>query len=262
MTTILKPGILVSLKTTVRGGITYERVGLAAEAGTDGASVARWETTRIIDDPDEYSRANQVRTAASSVIRKVCTKTTFGLLCSEAMEAELTAAMAKARALCDEFNATATTTSVRVFTIKGRIASTDEEAARAIASEVTLLLEDMQRGIKEADPKKIREAANKARELGSLLGPEQSEKVAKAVETARSAARAIVRRVEKAGEDAKLVIQELTVAPIEVARFAFLDMEDGADADAAPESGEAMPEVNLQRFAGLDMDESAKAEAV
>jgi hypothetical protein len=255
MTTVLKPGILVSLKTTVRGGVHYDRTDLPPDEVPNGGAVAKWQTTRIIDDPGEHARATKVRTAAAGVVRKICTSTAFGLLCPESLEPELTAAIEEARRLCDEHNASAASTQVRVFVMKGRIASTDEEAARAIASEVSSLLDQMRAGIKEADPAKIREAANRARELGTVLGPEQAEKVTKAIEAARSAARAIVKRVEKAGEDAAQVVQELTVAPIDVARFAFLDMEDGGDGSDKP--AEQMPGLNMQRFAELDVDKGA-----
>jgi sugar phosphate isomerase/epimerase len=262
MTTILKPGILVSLKTTIKGGVHYEHKplkpleeaqseGAVAQAGT--AEIARWETTRIIDDPDEYERAKTARAKARSLISGVCVHTSFGLLCPESLEPELNQALADARRVAEEHNSSAGVTSVCVHVLKGRIASTDEEATRAIASEVTTLLEEMQRGIRQADPKIIREAANRARELGAVLDIERAEKVSKAVEAARSAARAIVRRVEKNGEDAELVIQELTQAPIDVARFAFLDFEAAPGVVKAEVDAEPAPGVNVQRFAELDV---------
>jgi hypothetical protein len=253
MTTLLRPGILVSLKTTLRGGVSYSRVDLDAEK-PEGRAVERWETTKIVDDPAEHKRATKARSAAGAKVRSVCAPTAFGLLCPEGDEAKLNAAIEEARAIVSAHNADARSTHVDVFVLKGRIASTDDEAARAIASDVRDLLDTMQAGIKAGDVAKIREAANKATQLGRILDPAQEEKMSQAIQTARSAARAIVKRVQKDGEDAALVIQELSTAAIERARFAFLDLDEAP----APE-GEAMPAVNVQRFAELDTDEDEPA---
>jgi hypothetical protein len=266
VTTILKPGILVSLKTTIKGGVHYERRDLSvslddasvAQAGPEDepskTDVAKWETTRVIDDRDEHERAVKLRSKARALITTVCVTSDFGLLCPQAREAELDQALAEARRIADEHNLTSKATIVRVYVMKGRIASTDEEATRAIASEITDLLEDMQRGIREADPKMIREAANRAREVGQVLDVERQEKVQKAVDVARAAARAIVKRVEKNGEDAQMVIQQLVQAPIETARFAFLDFETAkTEGTSEAESEQPLPATNLQRFAELEV---------
>jgi hypothetical protein len=249
MTTILKPGILVSLKTVLNGGVSYARVDLENSESQDGAAVARWETKRTIQDPDEHERATKARSAAANKVRGMCAKTAFGLLCPQDREAELDAAMVEARELTEQHNAAASFTQIHVYMLKGRIASTDEEAARAIASDVRDMLDQMEAGVRGGNPEQIREAANRARDLGAILGAEQQELVSDAIKAARSAARAIIKRVEKKGEDAALVIQELTTAPIARARFAFLDTDGPADV------GAALPAVTVNRFAELDEDE-------
>lgn len=247
-TSILKPGILVSLHTELRGGVTYTRTDLDAEA-RDGVDVARWETTRVIEDPAEHKRAEQARSKAGNLIRSVCAKTAFGLLCPVSRETELDAAVRDARQVADDFNASSNYARVRVYTIKGRIASTDEEAARAIASEVRGLLADMERGVRSADAGLIRDAANRAKQLGGVLGAERADKIEGAVKAARDAARAIVRRVEKDGEEAARVVRSLSVAPIEEARAAFLDLDEDTH-----EAIEALPPVDAQRGAELDIE--------
>jgi hypothetical protein len=94
------------------------------------------------------------------------------------------------------------------------------------------LLADMREGVAKADPEAIREAARKARELDGMLSPELAGKVSLAIIEARKAARIITARVAKAGETAADVVRELGVKQMEAARFAFLDLEEGA----APES--------------------------
>ncbi len=228
-TSVLKPGYLVSLKTTLRGGVNYRRVDLETERTTDdGALRAKWETTREIPDPDEYARAVQARSDARGFIVRECCASAFGMLCPTSNEGALQDAIQTARQCAADFNATARQSQIGVYVLIGRIAQDDAEAARAIGTEIKELLEQMQTGIREADPAAIREAANKARSLGGMLSLDVAGKVSQAIEEARRAARAIVARVEKAGETAAAVVAECSTARIESARFAFLDLDEGA----------------------------------
>ena len=228
-TSVLKPGFLVSLKTSLRGGVNYKRVDIEPDHTTEeGARVARWETARAIPDPAEFERATAARGKARSLVSAVCCASSFGLLCPSLKESELQDAIAAARAVADAHNAGAALTHVDVYVLVGRVASDDAEAARAIASEIRELLDAMREGIKAADPTAIREAATKAKNLGAMLTVDVAGQVSAAIVEARAAARAIVQRVEKAGETAAAVVAECSTARIESARFAFLDLDEGA----------------------------------
>jgi hypothetical protein len=224
---VLKPGILVSLKTALRGGIFYDRRDLESEHREGDASIAKWETKRKIDDAAEYERATKARNAASSAIRSVCAHTAFGLLCPESDEPKLDAALISAREIVNAFNETARHSQVSVYVLKGRIATTDQEAAKAIASEVEGLLGEMERGIRNVDAKAIREAASRAKQVGAVLDANAGTRVNMAIEIARAAAREIVKRVEKGGEDVLKVAESLTgsTSAIETARMSFLDLD-------------------------------------
>lgn len=241
-TALIRPGILVALKSTVTGGVRYQRVDLE-----QGDATARWETTRTIDDPQEHTRATKARSAALAEIRKYCAGTSFGLLCPIDREADLDAAIDRARAMVAACNSAAVYTHVSIYVLKGRIADTDEEAARAIGQEVAGLIAAMNEGIDKLDPVAIREAATKAREMSAMLSDAQMAKVSDAVNQARAAARTIVKRVEKEGELAAIVLADIKRGDIERARMAFLDLED------APAHQESLPAIDAQRFADLDM---------
>lgn len=262
-TSVIRPGYLVSLKTTLAGGVSYKRVDLdtgltveelkaeAEKNGTTMPAVARWETTRTIDDPEEYALASTARSAARVAIVRVCTKTSFGLLCPVENEAALDAAIVAARDIARAHNANAKGTHVDVYALKGRIAGTDEEATRALVEETRSLIDEMERGIEGLDAKAIRDAATRAQEMGQMLAPEQKEKVDGAVEAARRAARQIVKRIEKDGESAAIVLADIQRGAIHKARIAFLDVD--GDAAPAPASSPAMPAAPVQRVAGLDV---------
>lgn len=247
----IKPGIIVALKTSLRGGVKYTRVQLddAGIVAGEGAAVKRWETTRVIEDRESFEAAQKCRSTSSGLVRKACAQTAFGLLCPLDREDDLDAAVALAKAQILASNDRDPRMRIDLYVLKGRIAETDEEANRAIAGEMRDLLDEMSVGISAGDASAIRDAANRARELSAVLEPTQQEKVAEAIEVARAAARALVKRVEKGGEKRELVVQSLVRGPIEAARFAFLDEEDGPGVAPANE----MPSVDGSRFAGMEV---------
>lgn len=253
-TTTIRPGILVALKSTVEGGVFYERRELTPDEARDGAAVEKWETTKIVEDPAEHEAATKARSAALSAIRKCCSATSFGLLCPTLNEGALDVAIKEARAIVEAHNATAQHTRVRVYALKGRIADSDSEAAKMIGAEVAELIAEMNTGIDRLDPKSIRKAADRAREMAAMLGDVQRGRVDDAIAQARKAARDIVRRVEKEGEEAAIVLMDVQRGAIERARIAFLDL-DGDDATVEP----ALPAVTVQRFAELALDDDSGA---
>lgn len=233
----LRPGLLVSLKTSLTGNVAYVTREIEADhIEDDGSRRAKWETDRIIEHPREHEDATKVRSKARSLITAVCSPSSFGLLCPEADGEKLTTAIAEARAVVDEFNATARVTRAAVYVIVGRVAADDVEAVRAINGEVTELLNAMESGLKRLDVEAIREAANKAKALSSMLSAEANERVEFAIKTARIMARRIV----KAGETAAVEIDETVLRTIRYARVAFLDLDDAKETQEPAIAGRAV----------------------
>lgn len=263
-TVTIKPGILVSLKSSVTGGVSYTRTTLeapklpetvaAVAPETERRDVERWETTKIVEDKAEHKRAEDARKKATGEIRKLCIKSAFGLICPLSLEAELTAAIDRARAAATEYNDTARYTYVSLHVLRGHIASSDEEAVKAIGGEVRGLVAQMDAAITKLDPEAIREAASKAQSVSAMLGDEQSAIVSEAVKAARAAARTIAKRITKDGELAAIVLADIKRGAIEKARFAFLDLDDAAPVAL---DSEPAPAANVQRMAGLDLDADA-----
>lgn len=232
----LRPGFLIGLKTSVRGNVSYQKETIEAEHRTrNGAEKAKWQTERTISDPEEFKKANQVRMKARQIIGSVCANSAFGLLCPESQLPQLELAIKDARREVARFNRTATLTRVSVYVISGRIARDDVEAMRAINSEVRDLLKSMSDGVKNLDVEAVRGAANRARNIGSMLSPEAADKIKSAIETARGAARKIV----KAGETAAQEIDREAIRAITQARTAFLDIDDADAPEIASPDAEA-----------------------
>ncbi len=245
-TTTLKPGLLVSLRTSMSGGVEYTRVDIESANGTEGASREKWETTKVVQDPAEHERATKVRGKCGSLIRAVCVPSAFGYLCPMTSEKQLDEAIVEARALAETFNREARTTRVAVYCLKGKIAETDDEAARAVSGELRELLDEMRAGIGEANVEKIREAASKAKKIGTMLDEVTAGKVTRAIDEARTVAKDIVKKLV-AGEDIATTVQAIQLKALDEARFAFLDL----DADAP--TGERLAPVETR---GLDLDET------
>lgn len=224
---VLKPGLLVALNTNVHGGVSYVREDLDRKE-EEGAKVQTWKTEKRVINADEFERATVARSKARSVIASVCSSSSFGLLCPQANEEKLDAAISEAKAIAAAHNDTAFHTKVDVFVIVGRIAQSDEEAAKAIANEVKGLLDQMKAATLKGDVEAIRQAANKARELGQILSEDAGQAVSKAIEEARKNARELVARVQKKGEKVADVVRDLYIQKIDSARSAFLDLEEGS----------------------------------
>lgn len=223
----LKPGLLVSLKTKVEGGVEYQRVDLeTGKVLEKGQQVTRWETTRIVQDAAEHDEATKLRSKCRALIERLCIRSEFGLICREADGPALEDAFREAQQLAQDFNSGAKTCQVAVYMLPARIVQDDAKAQAAINSEIRDLIVAMERGVRAADPAAIRQAASKAKEISAMLTPEAEAKVSDAVKEARKAAREIVARVEKGGEVAEKVVAELRTKDLQSARMAFLDLEE------------------------------------
>lgn len=233
----LRPGLLVSLNTRVTGNVSYVKRDIDAETVTEtGAKKARWETERTIIDPAEHEAASKARGRVRTLIASVCANSAFGLLCPEDGADDLDKAIAEARKVAEDFNAGAKLTRLTLYVIAGRIAPDDVEAVRAINSEVRTLLDDMAEGVKELDVAKVREAATRAKSIGSMLSADAAARIQIAIDAARATAKKIV----AAGEQAAQEVDRRTLATLREARTAFLDLDGGAEIAAPQASGRAL----------------------
>src|SRR5262245_44528757 len=263
----LRPGFLVSVKTSVSGNVRYSTQDLpldfqAYENADTVAQVTRWETTKTVTDPEEHERALKSRSLARSAIQTVCAHSAFGLLCPEQNVQKLTDAVAKARAIADVFNRNASVTRLSVNVLVGRIAPDDVEAVKAINSEIRDLVETMAQGLAGLDVQKVRDAANKARSVSQMLDANAGERVAKAIEVARRAARDIV----KAGEEGAVAIDEVAIKRLSEARLSFLDIDSAAPVGEAEggargvDLGDVIPELTPEQEQELQDFEQAENE--
>lgn len=236
-TSTIRPGLLVSLKTTLTGNVQYQRADIEPDHIIEsGERRARWETERVIEDPAEHEAAVTMRGKCRNLIRSLCSVSSFGLLCPESRAEELGKAVEEAQRFAAEFNRAAKLTRISVYVIAGRIAPDDVEAVRAINSEIRDLMTDMETGLRNLDVKTVREAAAKARGIGQMLSSDARARVQTAIDAARSAARKIV----KAGEAAAAEIDHQAIRSLAEARTAFLDLDEADNIVAPTATGRAI----------------------
>lgn len=247
-TQTINPGYLVSLKASVRGGVSYETTDKGEQIEGKSKTTA-WETIKHVTDVDEVKTATEICNKARNMIRAKCIATPFGLLCPKSNLDELNQIIVEGKAIASKHNATARHTQVEIYVLKGEIASNDKEAARAILSDLKSAVEQMKEGIKNTDVEQIRQASTRAKQLSKMLNEKQGEVVSTVIKAARNAATTIAARVIKKGESAKKVILELNLDPVNGLRFANLDTDDS---DKTPTV--SLPKVDKARFEAIDTD--------
>lgn len=229
---MLKPGILVSLKTSQTGNRSYKKEELErAHIAEGGVERSRWNTTKIVYDPAEAKAAAQTANRARYLVTRLCADTAHGPLCPVERRDDLNAAIVEAREMVREFNETAVFSRVDVNVICGEIIADDLNTVRALFSETERFMAEMQEGLAELDVKKVRAICVKALDVGQMLSPEAGATMALAVNTAREACKKIV----AAGEQAAAEIDQRAINTIGVARSSFLDFnisEDGTEVKA------------------------------
>ena len=195
--TIIRPGYLVSLKTTLIGNVSYHKQVLEREhIVEDGSEEARWETKRVIGNKNEHQLGRKLQGEARGKIFTVCTNTAFGLLCPEEKAAELQQAIREAKEVAADFNRTARLSRMNVYVIVGKIAPDRFDVVSAMAAEALELLTSIQNGIRNRDALVIREAASELRKLSDMFSENGRSKLQDALNAGRGAARKIVKAPE------------------------------------------------------------------
>lgn len=233
----LRPGVLVALSTRVAGNVKHRRKVIKEESiDENGTATKEWETRKTVLDAAEQKAAEKVRSQARYLVARVCANTAFGLLCPEVDADRLKAALKEAQQVVEAFNESAEVTRVIFVPLTGRVAADDVEAVKAINKEIRTLVSVMEEGVRNLDVKKIRAAADEARELGQMLNPDAQARITVAIEAARSTARAIV----KAGESVAQEIDTRAIRALTEVRTAFLDLDDTRDVATPFEQGRAV----------------------
>jgi hypothetical protein len=182
----LRPGLLVSLNTSVRWQCRLQQRGDRSRSPHGGRQAAS-EVAHGARHQRPGGTRKRNQGAFEGALARPQRLHSFGLrtALSGDRRRDLQKAIAEARKLTDQFNATATLTHVSFYVMIGRIAPDDVEAVKAINSEVRELMETMESGLKNLDAKTVRDAANRARNIGAMLTGDAAARVRNAIDVAR-----------------------------------------------------------------------------
>lgn len=216
--TIIRPGFLIVLKTSLIGNISYHKQVLEREhIDADGSEKARWETQRVIGDREEHNAGRKAQADARVKITAICTNTAFGLLCPAEKEQELRQAIREAKEVEAAFNRSARLSRINVYTIVGKIEAERFDVVSAMAAEAKDLLGAIQAGIRNRNAGEIRTAANELRRLSDMFSENGRQKLQEALNAGRGAARKIVKTPE--GPAHELEGQALTIVDVVLGEF-------------------------------------------
>lgn len=194
---VVKPGLLVVIKSSVRGGAEYDRREMSTDdvdpAGAE--QVRAWATVQRVFDPDELAGAKAVRGRAVGWLWARVAQTPYGLVVTDDRVHAFDAALAKARAAVDAFNGGARHVRVTLRVLKTRLLL--EEAAAAFEEAAEEAVEELDaRDFKTAeDVEEIRKVADRAADFAAVLRGDLAERVLAKIREARAAATAAAKEV-------------------------------------------------------------------
>lgn len=261
------PGlIIIAGAVEVRGAVQHRRDG--EEQRTRGGSGApkvqevTRTTTRIVTDPEEREKAEELARNIRQSIRAYGQHSILGAICPAELEPKLDKALLQARADAAQFNASAKYHTIVVNLVKATIAGDSEAAARMIAFDIQAVLAEMQKAINECDATKIRNVASRAKQMLNglkLVVPESDQRLlSAAVDAARKNASAIVKGLGEKRMEIEAIKAELDSSPIQAARMSFLKY------DIPAELADSNAFADVSRFENLstEPDQPAAGEAV
>ncbi len=241
----IRPGRMVNLKTKIEGNISHTtRVIEEQHTTSEGALKETKEVETTIADAADYEAAKKVRGLCRTAVTRCCASSEFGLLCPDLNIERLENGIREGERLAAEHNATSKFSYISFNVMCGDILHDDTRALKAINTELAGLLKAMEQGVEKLDAEMIREAANKAKSVSTMLEKDGSERIKTAISIARNAANTIV----KAGTSAAQKVDEEAIRKIAAMRTSFLDI--GNDA----EIGEVVIQGRAVAFEPTDFD--------
>lgn len=227
----LRECYLVAARISVRGGIKYSHANEQTE--TEGSKeIAQWETTRRVDDKEEYSRAQSIRNRYNRAVRGLGVESPIGIIVPMDREDLIEDLDRQWSETVDEFNRAARYSTIRMDLEKFEIKGENMRAMENMLGSMRETLGDLKDAINSADYEEIRDVVKRMRGWVSVLPDEQASSVQKAIDDARTQAREIRKALVKKGEQIEEVKRTVSVASVDLARFALLDDAPDVDPDA------------------------------
>jgi len=252
----LKACWLVWYPTSVHGGCSYKREDLNTEL-SDKREESTWTTEKVIDDVEEYRKANNLRGKIKRHLRKLGAPVVPGTIMTVPFdrEKELEDKKSDLRREVDAFNAESTYSTVRFQCHKHRLGGEGEDILKDMLRDLRETLGELKAAEQAADFKGITQVVQRLAGFDAVLPPSAADYLQRAIADARAQAKSIKASLEEKKEDLGAVQKRISTSAVDFARFAV--MEPGSvlpdvDNDLVQRMMEAQSE---ERMAGVLFDE-------
>lgn len=225
MTIKVRSGWLIVDTSTAVGGITYDRTPILEKNFGRAGLEKQFKTKKIVDHVEACAKVDAVVHKADYLMKKYCTRTTFGWFADDYVLETIKAEVVKLREEMDDANRFArlsgSTRRGRIAIVPAKLEHDGEDAVREVARTVYDTLCAIRDCLVAGEIKNpLTVALDKARNLDRLAVGVQATTIAFALERAASARKEIRERV-KTGEDAETVGKSVDLSAIDAALDMF-----------------------------------------
>lgn len=246
-------GSLVVYSTHREGGVNYKKQVLKTKAEGDVLEET-WKTEKTLYSKKEYDQAQALLRKGATIIRNITTATPIGRVCKPERVEKLRAKIEKVKDEIREFNSTSEFVTASFPFAVFDIAASHKEALEAIVAGFKNAVDNLEQKIKEVDVKGIRAIISDLKGVEDLIVDDSvSLQVSAAIDAIKEQARKAKRDVEKKGEEVEKVAKKMSLAPVNVLRYAITTGEAGETVgsnkdDRDEETKIKAPVINASRF--------------
>lgn len=230
---------LVAAKISVRGGIKYSHANEQTE--TEGSKeTAKWETTRRLDDKAEYAKAQSIRNRFNRAVRGLGVDSPIGIIVPMDRDDLIQDMDQEWSALVSDFNLGSRFSTIRMDLEKFEIKGENMRAMENVLGSMRETLSDLRDALEAADYDEVRDVVKRMRGYISVLPDQEAATMQLAIDDARTQAREIRKALVRKGEQIEDVKRTISVATVDLARFALLDEEGDEPLEDAPTASDVL----------------------
>jgi hypothetical protein len=201
-----KPGYIVNVEITAKGGTSYQRTDLREEE-IDKRLEAEFNTVKRVDNVDIHKESQAITNAAYYALEKFCTQTPIGYFADDKQLSDLKDSMVEVRESAEIFNrlarqvGSARRVTVEIFPLK--LLLDTEGAAIRLARSVRERLVEARTALYNGDRKGYEVMGNRLRNLDRLATGIQADAVRLALESLKEQKGELLKLLREGGDIAQ-----------------------------------------------------------
>jgi hypothetical protein len=218
----LKNCYLAAFRVSVHGGIRYSHSEEQRKI-EERREESQWKTHKVLDDRDEYKRAQNMRNNMKRSVHRLGKANELGTIVPQENEGQLDDLIQKNKDMVRAFNETARHSNIQFTALKFYISGENEVALEDMLNELRMTLGDLKRAVESADFKSIRSVVEKLKGYDMVLPDTAADYLQRAIADARKQAVQARKALEDRGQELADVQQTMETATVDFARFAVME---------------------------------------